>query len=252
MSNYIQIETPDGSFAAYRAQPVAAKKPVPAIVVIQELFGVNADLRATCDELAVLGYLAVSPDLFWRQEPGTDLSDGSESDWNKGLALFNAFDFDAGIADIAATIEATRSLPGSCGKVGLMGFCMGGLLTYLTTAKCSVDASVAYYGGGIDQHLEVADEIRTPLLMHFGGDDEYISTPAREAIRSAHATNRCVKIFTYPGQKHAFARHGGAHFDASAAELANRRTHEFFAAHLTERSGQAATLNVVRTGNERH
>jgi carboxymethylenebutenolidase len=251
MNKYIQIETPDGSFAAYLAQPDIVEKPVPVIVVIQELFGVNADLRATCDELATLGYLAVSPDLFWRQEPGTDLSDGSESDWTKGLALYNGFDFDAGIADIAATIEATRSLPGSCGKVGLMGFCMGGLLTYLVTAKCGADASVAYYGGGIDQHLELADEIRTPLLMHFGGDDEYISTPAREAIRAAHATNLCVAIFTYPGRKHAFARHGGAHFDAYAAERANRRTHEFFAAHLTDRSGPPPKARIIETSDRR-
>ena len=133
MSESITINTPDGSFKAYVARP--AVQPAPAIVVIQEIFGVNADLRQTCDELAAQGYLAISPDLFWRMEPGVDITDQSEEEWKKGFALYTAFDRDTGVEDIAATMDAARSLPGANGKVGLMGYCLGGLMTFITTAS---------------------------------------------------------------------------------------------------------------------
>ena len=133
MSPTITIDTADGSFDAYLALPKNAARPVPAIIVVQEIFGVNADLRATCDELASQGYIAVSPDLFWRQEAGVDLTDQTDAEWQKGMALYQAFDLEAGIADIGATLKAARSRADASGKVGLMGFCLGGLLTFLAT-----------------------------------------------------------------------------------------------------------------------
>src|ERR1700722_3736024 len=151
MRNHITIDTLDGPFQAYIAQPEIL--PAPSIVVIQEIFGVNADLRDTCDELALQGYLAISPDLFWRMGPGVEMSDQSEAEWKKGFALYTAFDYDAGIADITTTLEAARTLPGATGKVGLMGFCLGGLMTFITTARRNVDASVVYYGGGTEKYL---------------------------------------------------------------------------------------------------
>jgi len=232
MSRYITVDTPDGSFQAYLARPSVL--PAPAIVVVQEIFGVNADLRDTCDELASQGYLAVSPDLFWRMEPGVDMSDQSEAEWKKGFALYTAFDYDAGVADIASTMQTARSLPGANGKIGLMGYCLGGLMTFITTARKGADASVVYYGGGTEKHLGVADDIRNPLLMHLGEEDEYIGKDAQKAIIEALEDNPCAQVFTYPGCSHAFARHRGTHYDRDAAALANGRTADFFKLHLAQ------------------
>ena len=129
MHNQIQIKVPDGAFAAYIARPRVT--PAPAIVVIHEVFGVNADLRQSCDELAAQGYLAICPDLFWRIEPGVELTDRTEAERAKGLALYSAFDLDAGVADIAAAIEAARGLQESTGKAGVVGYCLGGLMSLL-------------------------------------------------------------------------------------------------------------------------
>ena len=230
MSEYITVATPDGSFQAYVARPDTL--PAPAIVVIQEIFGVNLDLRDTCDELAVQGYLAISPDLFWRLEAGIDMSDQTEAEWKKAFALYSAFDRDTGVADIAVTMAAARALPGANGRVGIVGFCLGGLLTYLATARVGFDASVVYYGGGTEQHLDEAEQIKTPLMMHLGEDDETIPKLAQTAIIDALADNPLAHVFTYPLCKHAFARHRGMHYNAAAAALANGRSAEFFERHL--------------------
>lgn len=230
MSTYITVNTPDGDFQAYLARPKTS--PAPAIVVIQEIFGVNADLRETCDELAAQGYLAISPDLFWRLEPGVDMSDQSEAEWKKGFALYSAFDRDTGVTDIVATMATARALPEANGKVGLMGYCLGGLMTFITTARQGSDAAVVYYGGSTEQYLDEADNIKNPLLMHLGEEDEYISKDAQKAIIGALKDNAAAQVFTYPGCKHAFARHRGTHYDKDAAVLANGRTADFFKRHL--------------------
>jgi carboxymethylenebutenolidase len=227
----LNVNTADGSFKAYIARPAII--PAPAIVVVQEIFGVNADLRATCDELAVQGYLALSPDLFWRMEPGVDLSDRTGDEWKKGFALYTAFDYSSGVSDIAATVQMARTLSGASGKVGLMGYCLGGLMTFLTTARCGADASVAFYGGNTEKHLDEVRNIKNPLMMHLGEEDEYISKDAQKAIIAAFAENELTEVFTYPGCRHAFARHGGIHFDNDAAQLANSRTADFLKSHLS-------------------
>lgn len=230
MSNCITVDTPDGNFQVYMAYPDVL--PAPTIVVIQEIFGVNADLRETCHELALQGYIAVSPDLFWRMEPGVDISDQSETEWKKGFALYTAFDYDAGIADIAATMKMARSLSDTNGKVGLMGYCLGGLMTFIMTARKGADASVVYYGGSMEKYLNEANNIKNPLLVHLGEDDEYISKEAQKDIIAALEDNSAAWVFTYPGCKHAFARHHGIHYDKNATALANSRTADFFKLHL--------------------
>jgi carboxymethylenebutenolidase len=230
MSSTITVNSPDGSFSAYLARPSVL--PAPVVVVIQEIFGVNADLRKTCDDLALQGYFAVSPDLFWRMEPSVDLTDQTDAEWAKGFSLYKAFDRDAGVADIALTLGLARSLPGASGRVGLMGFCLGGLMTFITTARHGADASVVYYGGGTEKQLDEAPGIANPLLMHLGEEDEYIPKEARLAIVGALADNSLASVFTYPGCSHAFARHGGAHYDGQAADLANARTLAFLDLHL--------------------
>lgn len=232
MGERIRIDTADGSFGAYLARPALSSGSVPAVVVIQEIFGINADMRETCDDLAEQGYLALCPDLFWRMEPGVELSSFSEAEWKKGLALYQAFDFNQGVHDIAATMAHARALPSTSGKVGVMGFCLGGLMTYLTATRCGVDAAVAYYGGGTDQHLGESPSLSGPLLMHLAGEDEYIDELAQDRIQAVLGKNPWVTIHTYAGQQHAFARHRGVHYDAPSARLANGRTAAFFRQHL--------------------
>jgi carboxymethylenebutenolidase len=226
----IEIPTEGGQFSAYVTWP--ATTPAPALVVLHEVFGVNEDIRQTCRELAQEGFIALAPELFWRQERGVDLSTWSDEEWRKGLALYTAYDRDTGVRDVLATIKAARELTGATGKVGVMGFCLGGLMAFLTAARHDVDAIVAYHGGDTERYLSEAQAIRAPLLMHLAEEDEYISKDAQAQIKAALATVPGAVVYSYPGQNHAFARHTGLHYNAAAAALANGRTVAFLADHL--------------------
>lgn len=230
MSQTITILTEGGEFSAYVARP--AKTPAPAVIVLHEIFGVNEDIRQTCRELAAQGLLAIAPELFWRQERGVDLNAWSEEEWKKGFALYTAYDRDTGVRDILATIRAAEVLDGSNGKVGVMGFCLGGLMTYLTAARHGVMAAVAYHGGETENYLDEVRGLTEPLLMHLAEEDEFISKDAQARIKAALAPLPNATVYSYPGQNHAFARHTGTHYDAAAATLANNRTWAFLAAHL--------------------
>ena len=226
MINQIDIESRDGNFRAYVARP--AKLPAPAVVVLQELFGVNADIRVTCDELAVQGFLAAAPDLFWRQEPEVDLNVTSDADWQHGLRLYQAYDRDAGVGDIEDTIDAVARLPECSGKVAVLGYCLGALMTFLTAARHKgIDAAVAYHGGDTEKYLGEVGALNAPLLMHLAEEDEFISKPAQAAIKAALAAKPRATVYSYPGQNHAFSRHNGKHYDAAAAALAHKRTYDF-------------------------
>jgi carboxymethylenebutenolidase len=230
VSEKITVKVADGEFAAYVARPTT--KIAPAVIVLQEIFGVNVDIRKTCDELAVAGFIAVAPDLFWRTDPGLDLNALNEAEWSKGLAIYQAYDLNLGVKDIAATIRAARDIDGASGQVGVMGFCLGGLLSYLTAARCDVDAAVEYYGGGTENHVDEAGKVTAPLLVHLGEEDEFISKDAQVRIKQAFAANPHIEVYSYPGCSHAFARHSGLHYDADAAALANGRTLKFLTEHL--------------------
>lgn len=225
MNDRITIEGRDGPFGAYVSKP--SSTPAPAVVVLHEVFGVNADIRRHCDELAQQGFLAVAPDLFWRLEPGVDLGVTSDEDWQHGFRLYQAFDRDAGARDAKDTVDAVARLPECSGKVALLGYCLGGLMTFLTAARNQVDAGVAFHGGETEKYLGEADGLRAPLLMHLAEEDEYMPKEAQAAIRSALGYKPNVTIYSYPGQYHAFWRNGGTHHDAAAAALANQRTSEF-------------------------
>jgi carboxymethylenebutenolidase len=188
MENQLVIETPDGSFSAYVSR--STKLPAPVVVVLQELFGVNADIRATCDELAKQGFIAIAPDLFWRQEPDVDLDVRSEADWQHGLRLYGAYDRDAGARDIAQAIRAAVKLPESTGRVALQGYCLGALMAFITAARHEVDAAVAYHGGDTEKYLGEVGSLRAPLLMHLGEEDEFISKTAQAQIKAALAKSQ--------------------------------------------------------------
>jgi carboxymethylenebutenolidase len=226
MKDRITIEGRDGGFNAYIARPKTL--PAPAVVVLHEVFGVNADIRKTCDELAEQGFIAAAPDLFWRQEPGVDLSVTSEPDWQHGLRLYGPYDRDAGARDIKDTVEAVRELPECNGKVAVLGYCLGGLMVFLTAVRChGVDAAVAYHGGDTEKYLGEVDGLNAPLLMHLAEEDEFISKSAQAEIKAALAKRPNATVYSYPGQNHAFSRHGGAHYNAEAAALAHERTYDF-------------------------
>jgi carboxymethylenebutenolidase len=209
LENQIIIDSKDGTFRAYVARPEAL--PAPAVVVLHEVFGVNADIRKTCDELAEQGFIAIAPDLFWRQEPGVDLSVTSEPDWQHGLRLNQAYDRDAGARDVKDTAEFVAKLPECTSRVAVLGYCLGGLMAFLTAVRYGVDAAVAYHGGDTEKYLGEVDGLYAPMLMHLAEEDEFISGPAQAQIKTALAGKRNATVYSYPGQHHAFARHGGAH-----------------------------------------
>ncbi len=233
----VRIEASDGSgsFTAYLARPPAdmlEQGPHPAIVVIQEIFGVNKVMRDICDDLSSLGLVAICPDLFWRQEPGIDITDQSQAEWDRAFALYQGFDEAKGVEDLKATLAVARGLEGANGQAGTLGYCLGGKLAYLCATRTDADCNVGYYGVGIEGALDEANSISRPLMLHIAEKDQYCPPEAQARIRAALAGQPLVTLHSYAGTDHAFARIGGAHYDHEAAETANGRTRDFLAAHL--------------------
>lgn len=220
-----------GSFSAYLARP--ASEPAPGVVVIQEIFGANSVMRGIADTYAQAGYIALVPDLFWRQEPGIELSDQTESDRNKAFALYADFSVDKGVDDLIATLNTLRTLPGCTGKVGSVGFCLGGRLAYLLATRSDAECNVSYYGVGIENDLNEAANIQHPLLLHIAEQDEFVPSEAQSKIKAGLNDHSGVTIHSYPGVHHAFARIGGNHYDKDATEKANNRTLDFLKEHLS-------------------
>jgi carboxymethylenebutenolidase len=228
----ITIKGPDGSFSGYLATPAPdmGAGPKPGILVIQEIFGVNKVMRDIADDLAAQGFVALCPDLFWRIEPGIDITDQSEKELKKAFELFGKFNPETGITDIKASIDTLRPL--TSGKVGAVGYCLGGMLAYLTACHTDADASVGFYGVNIQTRLAEAKGITTPLMLHIAGKDEFVNPQAQSEIIAGLKDNAHVTLHQYPDCNHAFARPGGAHYDKQAATDANERTLAFFKKHL--------------------
>jgi carboxymethylenebutenolidase len=226
----LSINTADGVFAGYLAVPGTANGA--GIVVIQEIFGVNGFVRAVADSYAARGYFALAPDLFWRMEPGVQVTDQTKEEWNRAFSLMNKFDIDLGVKDIQAAIDHLRGEE-KCKKVGAVGYCLGGQLAYLTATRTDADASVGYYGVNIQQKLDEAKNIRKPLMLHIAEKDQFTPATAQKQIIEGLRNNPRVTIHTYPEMDHAFARVGGEHYDHANAELANSRTATFFRQHLS-------------------
>jgi carboxymethylenebutenolidase len=228
----ISITATDGAgdFDAYLVEP--AGKPAGAVVVIQEIFGVNAAMREAAAQMAELGFLAIVPDLFWRQQRNVDITDKSQAEWDKAFTLMNGFDHDKGIADLKATLAAARTLPGANGRAGTIGFCLGGNLAVRMAIESDSDVNVSYYGVGLDKLIGGLAAVKKPLVLHIAELDEFFPAEGRAAVIAATRNNAHVKTFTYPGANHAFARVGGIHFHARSACIANGRTAEALGAAL--------------------
>lgn len=231
MTEMIRIQTldGDGSFSAYVARP--ARTPRAAIIVIQEIFGVNSGIRRKCDKLAEDGYLAVAPDLFWQLEPNVELDPDVKPEFEKALGLMGEFDVDDGIKDIEATIHHIRNEEG-IDEVGAVGYCLGGKLAYLTATRTDIDASVGYYGVQIDEMLDESHAIANPLMLHIPTADHFVDADAQAAMHDGLDDHDRVTLHDYEGLDHGFATEFGTRRNDKGAELADKRTAEFFAEHL--------------------
>jgi carboxymethylenebutenolidase len=212
-----------GEFSAYLALPTGGRGP--GVVVLQEIFGVSTFIREVCDWYAARGFVALAPDLFWRIEPGISLE---QKDFDKAIGLLGKFDQAKGVDDAAAALDFLRAHPACNGRAGAVGYCLGGRLAYMLAVRYQPDASVGYYGVGIEGALDEAKNLSCPLMLHIAGLDKYSPPPAVDQIRAALSSDRRATIHMYPNSDHAFARPTGPHYDPAAAELANLRTLEFF------------------------
>jgi carboxymethylenebutenolidase len=226
----ISVPCSDGTFGAYLASPASGQGP--GVIVIQEIFGVNDVVRAICDQHAARGRFALAPDLFWRLEPGVQLTDKTQEDWGKALGFMQRFVVDTGVSDIQASLRHLREVKGCTGKVGTVGYCLGGQLAFLASTRTDTDASVGYYGVNIQNRLNEAGKIHKPLMLNIAARDSYCPPEAQKQIIDGLKGNALVTIHVYPEMEHAFAREGGQHYDKACADLANSRTDAFFRQHL--------------------
>jgi carboxymethylenebutenolidase len=231
MTTNTTIPTLDGagSIPAYVAKPSGT--PRGAIIVIQEIFGVNPGIREKADAWAANGYLAVAPDVFWRQKPNVELDSDVPEQFQEGVGYMMKHDFDEGIKDVEAVIHWIRRDAG-VPKVGLVGFCMGGRIAYMAATRTDVDASVGYYGVGIDQMLNESHAIAKALLLHVPTADGFVSPEAQKAMHAGLDDNPHVTLYDYEGLDHGFAAEHGVRRNEEGAQLADKRTEEFFARHV--------------------
>ena len=219
----------DAAFTGYIARPEGSAKA--AVIVIQEIFGVNPGIRQKCDRLAAEGYIALAPDLFWRLKPGISLDPDVPEEFAEALDWMGQFDQDQGVRDIQAAIDVLRGSEGAA-KVGCVGYCLGGRLAFMTAARTDIDASVGYYGVGIDGLLGEAAAIANPVMLHIPTADGFVPAEAQAAMHAGLDAHPKVTLHDYEGLDHGFATEIGQRRDDTAATLADARTSSFFAEHL--------------------
>jgi carboxymethylenebutenolidase len=217
----IVIPADGGSFNAYTAMPAADR--APAVIILQEIFGVNSHIRAVCDLFAQEGYLAAAPDLFWRIQPGIELGYGAE-DVQKARAYGQRFDSAPAVRDIAAAVKAVRAMPQCDGKVGAVGFCLGGRLAFMAAARCELDAAVCYYPAGLEHELGDAPRISCPIIIHLGEQDPLTPPELRERISAALSGHHGARVRVYVGAGHGFANFDRVTFHKLSYPLAYSRT----------------------------
>ena len=234
-----------GEFDGYLALPASGYGP--GIVVLQEIFGVNSYMRSVADWYAAHGFVALCPDLFWRMERGVELT---EADRSRAFSFYQQLDEARAVEDSAAALEFLRKHPACSGRAGAVGFCLGGNLAYLLSARFKPDCAVGYYGVSIEKALDEAKNLSSPLLLHIAGADQFCPPQAQAQIHAALDANPLVTIHDYPDEGHAFGRPGGEHYAPAAAELANLRSLEFFVSHLAGAGIAAAQQSLSERWDE--
>jgi len=228
-SRWIEIDAVDGKVPAYLSLPPAGKGP--GIVLIQEIFGVNAHIRSVADQYALAGYVVLAPDIFWRSQARVEL--GYEgADMTRAVELMQQVDVPKTLTDLAAAAAVLRGLPETSGKIATIGYCFGGQLAYLLAAQGSVDAAVAYYGGGIQNKLDQAQRVTVPILFNYAGNDSHIPPAAYEQVQAAFAGRSNAEFQLYPGAEHGFNCWARASYHQNASALALGRTLQFLATQL--------------------
>ena len=223
----LSINASDSPFDAYLAKPPGGG---PGILVIQEVFGVNPHIRSVCDRFAENGYCALAPDVFHYLEPNVELG-YEEADMNRGIGLMQQLDHARTLRDLGATLDQLRKIS-SNGKAGVTGFCMGGLLTYLSAAHLKPDCASAYYGGGIANFTDLAGQISCPIQFHFGEKDAFIPMQDVDKIRQATEKLPDCEIYVYDAD-HGFNCDARASYDEAAAKQAWQRTLHLMKTHLS-------------------
>jgi len=228
-AQWIDIPTGNDSFGGYLALPKRGKGP--AVIIIQEIFGVNSHIRAVADQYAADGYVALAPDVFWRTQPRVELTyEGADRD--KGIELLKKTDVGLAVVDIGAAADALRARPEVAGKLAAIGYCFGGQLAYRAAAAGKLDAAVAYYGGGIQNALDLAGKVTQPILFHYAENDHGIPLAAVDQVKAAFAGRGHASFHVYPGAEHGFNCTDRASYNQRAAALAHGRTLTFLAEHL--------------------
>ena len=228
-SGYVDINSSDesGAFKAYyTSRPYVSDLPrPPGLVIIQEIFGISPFLKEMANRYAAHGFAVLIPDLFWRQsEPLTELPDQSEAATQQAFELYKTFDTEKALDDIAASLRWLRENENTSGKTAVLGYCLGGLLSFMSGCQLDIDAAVAYYGVGIEKNLQNKNMIRKPIMMHFAENDSFVPAKTIKELQETFANNNLVSLHNYSGCDHGFARTGGANYDRGAAEISDTRT----------------------------
>ncbi len=226
------ITVDDGTFAAHVAVPGSGSGP--GLVVLQEIFGVNDYIKAVCQRLAEMGYVALAPDMFWRQEPGFTVEPAEgDAGMEAAFARMGGFDWATVEGDVGAALDLLRGLPECSGEAGLIGFCFGGTLTFLGAAALDPTCAVSYYGSGVAGNLDQADNVSCPILFHFGGSDPYLPSEDSQAVAARFADVDSAEVLIQPDAGHAFDNFMNPVFsNPPAAAVAWEATAAFLAQHL--------------------
>jgi carboxymethylenebutenolidase len=217
-----------GSFTAYLSAPSRGKGS--GIILMHAIFGVNAEMRAYADDFAAHGFVALCPDMFWRLEPGVELTPGTPEGTRRSTEMARGFDAKTGVQDLKAALAALRRYPACTGKVGTVGYCLGGKMAYLMALDSDAECNVGYFGVGIEKLLDRAPQVARPLLLHIPENDEHCPPSAQQAIKTA--LHGRAEMHTYPGAGHAFNRVRGRNFHQEATTVSFGRTNEFLHRHL--------------------
>lgn len=222
MGEEVRLTASDGdTFAAYLALP--AQRPAPGLVLLPEVFNTNPHIRSVADGYAAEGFVVLAPDVYWRQEPGCYAAYTDEGR-TKVQALRARLDTDQFTKDLGDVIASLRARKDCTGKVGVMGFCLGGKFTYLATTRLPIEAAVSYYGVEIDRYLDEADRLGCPILMHFAETDPHVPEATVAAIKARIGGWSNVEIHRYPGTEHGFNREGYPPYNEGQAKAARQRT----------------------------